>query len=62
MTDKERARVAAEAKFKKMESRRTEGAAAMTEYEAAAQSTQKKTERLKAMRLARDAALSQDRS
>lgn len=44
----------AEAKFKKRELQRLDGCAAMAEYEAASRATTEKTERLRALRLARD--------
>jgi hypothetical protein len=45
----------AEAKFKRRELQRLDGCAAMAEYEAANRATLEKTERLRALRLARDA-------
>jgi hypothetical protein len=48
----------AEAAFKKKEERLREGQQAMAEYEAARLATNEKTARLRALRLARDAALS----
>lgn len=46
----------AEASFKKKEHQAREGAKAWQEYEAAGEAMREKTERLKALRLARDAA------
>jgi hypothetical protein len=46
----------AEAKFKKKELQRLDGCAAMAEYEATNRATLEKTARLRALRLARDAA------
>jgi len=54
MTD-DRERKAAEAKFKKSE-RATEGAKAMSEYNAERQAERAKTARLKELRLAKEAA------
>jgi hypothetical protein len=48
----------AEAKFKKKELQRLDGCAAMAEYEAANRATLEKTVRLRALRLAREAATS----
>jgi hypothetical protein len=48
----------AEAKFKKKELQRLDGCVAMAEYEAASRATLEKTARLRALRLARDAATS----
>ena len=56
-TDAERARDRAEAAFKKKEQQLREGQQAMAEYEAARAATLEKTARLRALRLARDAAL-----
>jgi len=56
MTDQQDARLTAEAKFKKLEERRSDGAKAKAEYEAVAEATRKKTARLKAQRLAKEAA------
>jgi len=53
--DSHQARARAEASFKK-EERAREGAKAMMEYEAEVRATQEKTARLRAQRLARDAA------
>jgi hypothetical protein len=47
----------AESAFKKRERRAQEGAIAMAEYQAAALALTEKTARLKALRLARDAAM-----
>ena len=54
--DKEETRIQAEAKFKRKEAQALEGAKAMAEYEAAAVALRKKTARLKALRLAKEAA------
>lgn len=54
MTD-ERQRQAAEAQFKK-EERATQSAKAMSEYNAERETERAKTERLRALRLAKDAA------
>ena len=54
--DAHHARDRAEAIFKKKEERRLEGQKAMAEYEAARLATREKTARLRALRLARDAA------
>jgi hypothetical protein len=51
----ERQRKAAEAQFKK-EERATEGAKAMSEYKAEGEAERAKTARLKALRLAKEAA------
>ena len=51
----EKQRKAAEAQFKK-EERATEGAKAMTEYKATVDAERAKTERLRALRLAKEAA------
>jgi hypothetical protein len=56
-TDAKRARDRAEAPFKKKEQQLREGQQAMAEYEAARVATREKTARLRALRLARDAAL-----
>jgi hypothetical protein len=53
--DSHQARARAEASFKK-EERAREGAKAMMEYEAEARATQEKTARLRALRLAKEAA------
>ena len=55
--DTQQARDRAEAIFKKKEERLREGQQAMAEYEAARAATREKTARLRALRLARDAAL-----
>ena len=52
--DSNQARQRAERSFKK-EQRAQDGRAAVTEYEAEARATREKTERLKALRLAREA-------
>ena len=54
-SDEARARARAEASFRK-EERAKDGAKAMMEYQANAQIVREKTERLKALRLAREAA------
>ena len=54
-TDSNRARARAESLFKK-EERRRNGQTAMAEYEANRTAVQEKTARLRALRLARDAA------
>jgi len=54
--DREQARVLAEAKFKKQELQRVEGQKAWAEYQSAQIAERQKTERLRALRLARDAA------
>jgi hypothetical protein len=46
----------AEEKFRKKEERAQEGAKAMTEYEAASRALLEKTERLRTLRLAKEAA------
>jgi hypothetical protein len=56
-TNAKRARDRAEAIFKKKEKRLQEGQQALAEYEAARAATREKTARLRALRLARDAAL-----
>lgn len=56
MTETDRARVRAEAVFKKEEQAR-EGRKAMVEYEVAQRAVSEKTARLRALRLARDARL-----
>lgn len=55
-TNAKQARDRAEAIFKKKEERLREGQKAMAEYEAARSATREKTERLRALRLARDLA------
>jgi hypothetical protein len=59
MADSERVRARAEASFKK-EERAREGAKAWTQYQAEANATLEKTARLRALRLARDAAAPTD--
>jgi len=54
-TESNEARARAEASFKK-EERAKDGAKAMTEYQANARMVREKTERLKALRLAKEAA------
>jgi hypothetical protein len=54
-TKSDEARARAEASFKK-EERAREGAKAMMEYQANSQKVREKTERLKALRLAKEAA------
>jgi hypothetical protein len=54
--DKEETRVQAEAKFKRKEAQAREGAKAMADYEAASRAIIEKTARLKALRLAKEAA------
>ena len=54
--DKEETRIRAEAKFKRKEAQALEGAKAMAEYEAASRAVIEKTARLKALRLAKEAA------
>ena len=54
--NKQQAQDRAEATFKKKEQRAIEGAKAMKEYEAEGIAVQKKTARLKALRLAKEAA------
>ena len=53
----DQARGRAEAAFKRKEQQLREGQIAMAEYTAAQHATREKTERLRALRLARDAAL-----
>jgi Tfp pilus assembly protein PilX len=55
-TDVKRARDRAEAAFKKKEQQLREGQQARAEYETARAATREKTARLRALRLARDAA------
>jgi hypothetical protein len=50
------AKAKAEASFKRKEEQARDGALAMAEYTAAQQATRAKTERLRAMRLAKEAA------
>jgi hypothetical protein len=52
----EQARARAEAQFTKKEQQAREGEKARTEYEAAQRAVREKTARLRALRLARDAA------
>jgi leucyl aminopeptidase len=54
--DTEHARARAEAAFKKKEEARREGQKAMKDYRANEQALREKTARLRALRLARDAA------
>jgi hypothetical protein len=54
MTNSEAARHRAEATFKKKELQAREGAKAVADYEAAGRAVEKKTARLKALRLARE--------
>jgi len=54
--DKEETRIQAEAKFKRKEAQALAGAKAMAEYEAASRAVIEKTARLKALRLAKEAA------
>jgi hypothetical protein len=56
-TDVKQARDRAEAAFKKKEQQLREGQQVMAEYQAALAATREKTARLRALRLARDAAL-----
>jgi hypothetical protein len=56
-TNAKQVRDRAEAAFKKKERQQREGRQAMAEYEAARAATLEKTARLRALRLARDAAL-----
>jgi hypothetical protein len=56
-TNAQRVRDRAEAAFRKKEQQQREGQQAMAEYEAARAATREKTARLRALRLARDAAL-----
>jgi seryl-tRNA(Sec) selenium transferase len=58
--DKEETRVQAEAKFKRKEAQAREGAKAMADYEAASRAIIEKTARLRALRLAKEAAEAQD--
>ena len=57
MTARERNRHVAEEAFKKKEKQRLDGLKAMSEHEAASRAEVAKTARLRALRLARDAAL-----
>ena len=54
--DKEETRIQAEAKFKRKEAQALEGAKAMADYEAVNRAIVEKTARLKALRLAKEAA------
>jgi hypothetical protein len=54
MTNSEAARHRAEASFKKKELQARAGAKAVADYEAAGRAVEKKTARLKALRLARE--------
>ena len=54
MTNSEEARRRADASFKRKELQVREGAKAMADYEANARAVEKKTARLRALRLARD--------
>jgi multidrug efflux pump subunit AcrA (membrane-fusion protein) len=54
--DSQETRIQAEAKFKRKEAQALEGAKAMAEYEAARRAVIEKTARLKALRLAKEAA------
>ena len=54
--DREETRIQAEAKFKRKEAQALEGAKAMADYEAASRAVIEKTARLKALRLAKEAA------
>ncbi len=56
MRNSDEARNRAEASFKKKELQAREGAKAMADYEAAGRALEKKTARLKALRLAKEAA------
>ena len=56
MTSKAESKDLAEAKFKKKEQKAQEGAQAMAEYEAAGRAVEKNTARLRALRLAKEAA------
>ena len=60
MTDDTKEKKLAEAVFKK-EARATEGANAMADYKAAVEAERAKTERLRALRLAREAAAEKKR-
>jgi hypothetical protein len=57
MKNSDQARNTAEARFKKKEQQRSEAKKAMSEYEAANRAEDAKTARLRALRLARDAAI-----
>lgn len=54
MTNSEEARRRADASFKRKELQAREGAKALADYEADARAVEKKTARLRALRLARD--------
>jgi len=54
MSNSEEARRRADASFKRKELQAREGAKAMSDYEADARAVEKKTARLRALRLARD--------
>ena len=56
MSDSETARHRAEVRFKKKELQVREGAKAMADYEAVGRAVEKKTARLKALRLAKEEA------
>jgi hypothetical protein len=56
VSDSETARHRAEARFKKKELQAREGAEAVADYEAAGRAVEKKTARLKALRLAKEEA------
>jgi hypothetical protein len=56
MSTSDEARNRAEASFKKKEQQAREGAKAMADYEAAGRALEKKTARLRALRLAKEAA------
>jgi hypothetical protein len=56
LTSKTAAQDQAEAKFKKREEKAQEGAQAMAEYQAAGRAVEKNTTRLRALRLAKEAA------
>ena len=57
MKDSEQARSVAEAKFRKKEQQMVDGQKAMAEYNAKRRTEREKTARLRALRLARDAAV-----
>lgn len=59
ITSTDAARARAEAQFKKKEQQAREGAQARAEYEAEQRAVREKTARLRALRLARDAAARQ---
>ena len=60
MKNNDQARNTAEARFKKKEQQRSEAKKAMSEYEAASRAEDAKTARLRALRLARDAAIANE--